>query len=176
MPDLAFVPGDGNPVTPLERRVIATLAGQGLTVATAESCTAGLIAARLAEVPGSSRVLDRGWIVYANQGKCDELGVSPRVLEQHGAVSRAVVEAMALGALHKSRVDRAVAAAGSAGPGGGAPGKPVGTVWLAVAEEPSPVRCFKLQLSGQRNANRWIASQWGLRLLLDPQGAGSVGP
>lgn len=117
----------------LERAVVSHLAAQGLKAAAAESCTGGLIAKRITDVPGSSRVFEFGWVTYADRAKTEMLGVPAEVLERHGAVSQPVVAAMAEGALARSGADAAVAVSGVAGPGGGTPEKPVGTVWLAWA-------------------------------------------
>lgn len=105
----------------------------GVMVATAESCTGGLIAAVLTEVPGSSDVVDRGFVTYSNAAKTDLLGVDPAIITRDGAVSETVARLMAEGALARSRADRAVAVTGVAGPGGGTAAKPVGLVHLAVA-------------------------------------------
>lgn len=117
----------------LEQAVVSHLAAQGLKAAVAESCTGGLIAKRITDVPGSSRVFEFGWVTYADRAKTEMLGVPAEVLERHGAVSQPVVAAMAEGALARSGADAAVAVSGVAGPGGGTPEKPVGTVWLAWA-------------------------------------------
>jgi nicotinamide-nucleotide amidase len=119
------------------------LLARGWQLATAESCTGGLIAAACTELAGSSAWFDRGFVTYSNQAKMDLLGVSEVMLATHGAVSQAVAQAMAEGALHRAGVDIAVAVTGIAGPTGGSVDKPVGTVWLAwaVRGEPSTVRC-----------------------------------
>jgi len=106
---------------------------RGAMLATAESCTGGLIAACLTEVAGSSDVLDRGFVTYSNQAKQEMLGVPAAVLAEHGAVSEPVARAMAAGAIARSRALLSVAVTGIAGPGGGSAGKPVGLVHLATA-------------------------------------------
>lgn len=106
---------------------------RGLTLATAESCTGGLIVACLTDVPGSSAVVDRGYVAYANEAKGDMLGVPMALIERHGAVSEPVARAMAKGALTRSRVDLSVAVTGIAGPGGGSAEKPEGLVHFAWA-------------------------------------------
>lgn len=114
-------------------RIIDDLRKKGLRLATAESCTGGLISALLTEVPGSSDVLDRGFVTYSNGAKSDMLGVEPIVLARYGAVSAEVARAMAEGALRHADAGVAVAVTGVAGPGGGSPDKPVGLVHLAAA-------------------------------------------
>ena len=104
-----------------------------LKLATAESCTGGLIAAILTEVPGSSDVFERGFVTYSNEAKTEELGVCAELIARHGAVSKEVALAMSEGALRHSRADVAVVVTGVAGPGGGTQAKPVGLVHLAVA-------------------------------------------
>ncbi len=115
------------------REVIAANIARGLTVAVAESCTGGLVCAALTDVPGSSAVLDRGFITYSNEAKQEQLSVSRDVIETFGAVSIACAWAMAQGALERSRADVAVAITGVAGPDGGSKEKPVGTVLFARA-------------------------------------------
>ncbi len=105
----------------------------GLTLATGESCTGGLIAAILTEVPGSSDVVERGFVTYSNQAKTDLLGVAQALIGKHGAVSEKVARAMAKGVLAASPATIAIAVTGIAGPGGGTAEKPVGLVHLAVA-------------------------------------------
>lgn len=114
-------------------RVLDACRFLGLKVATAESCTAGLVAAALTEIPGSSDVLDRGFVTYSNDAKQTMLGVSAAILARHGAVSREAADAMASGAMAMSNVDLAVAITGIAGPGGGSTEKPVGLVHFAAA-------------------------------------------
>lgn len=104
-----------------------------LMVTTAESCTGGLVAGCLTEIAGSSDVVDRGFVTYSNEAKQEMLGVPTEVLEEHGAVSRATAEAMAQGAIERSRAHVAVSITGVAGPGGGTAAKPVGLVHFAAA-------------------------------------------
>ena len=120
-------------IVALARRVIEENRAAGRTVALAESCTGGLVAAALTEVPGSSAVLDRAYVTYSNEAKRDELGVPEDILDAFGAVSVACVYAMAQGALARGSADIAVAISGIAGPGGGSEHKPVGTVVFARA-------------------------------------------
>jgi nicotinamide-nucleotide amidase len=116
------------------KEVIAANRKLGRTVAVAESCTGGLVCAALTEIPGASEVFEAGYITYSNAAKIDDLGVSEEVVETFGAVSVATAWAMARGALSASNADLAVAITGIAGPGGGSPAKPVGTVVFARAE------------------------------------------
>ena len=120
-------------LTALAARVIAENRAIGRTVALAESCTGGLVCAALTEVPGSSAVLDRGFVTYSNEAKLESLGVSNDIIDAFGAVSIACAWAMAQGALRVSRADVAVAVSGIAGPDGGSEFKPVGTVVFARA-------------------------------------------
>ena len=120
-------------VVALARRVVEENKAAGRTVAVAESCTGGLVAAAITEIPGSSAVLDRGFVTYSNEAKHDSLGVADDILDAFGAVSVACVYAMAQGALERSKAHVAVAISGIAGPDGGSPGKPVGTVVFARA-------------------------------------------
>jgi nicotinamide-nucleotide amidase len=106
---------------------------KGLKIATAESCTGGLIAGLLTEIPGSSDVLDRGFVTYSNDAKEAMLGIPPALIRQHGAVSEAVARAMAEGAIRNSAAQLSVAVTGVAGPGGGTDEKPVGLVHIAAA-------------------------------------------
>jgi nicotinamide-nucleotide amidase len=112
--------------------LLALCRARGLKLATAESCTGGLIAATLTEVPGSSYVFERGFVTYSNEAKVESLGVRAELIERHGAVSDEVARAMAAGALAASRADIAVAVTGVAGPGGGTAEKPVGLVHFAA--------------------------------------------
>lgn len=113
--------------------LLPLLAARGLKIATAESCTGGLIAALLTEIPGSSAVVDRGFVTYSNEAKSEQIGVPTATISNYGAVSRETALAMAEGALARSRADVAIAVTGVAGPSGGSVEKPVGLVHLAVA-------------------------------------------
>lgn len=120
-------------------RVGDALRARSLAMATAESCTGGWIGQAVTMVPGSSRWYDRGFVTYTNEAKQEMLGVSAETLKKSGAVSEATVKEMALGALRSSRAQVAVAVSGVAGPDGGSPKKPVGTVciaWCRVGEQP----------------------------------------
>ena len=119
--------------TPLEQIVVEMLKQLRQTISTAESCTGGLIAHTLTNVPGSSEVFHRGYVTYANEAKSDLLGVPAEWIERNGAVSEPVVVAMAEGCLSRSGADHALAVSGIAGPGGGSPEKPAGTVFIALA-------------------------------------------
>lgn len=117
----------------LAKTVLNLAKDKGVRIATAESCTGGLIAARLTDIPGSSAVIDRGFVTYSNEAKIEMLGVLTAVLLDHGAVSEPVSKAMAEGALTSSMADLSVAVTGIAGPGGETDDKPVGLVHLATA-------------------------------------------
>ncbi|RWC34206.1 CinA family protein [Mesorhizobium sp.] len=106
---------------------------RGIMLATAESCTGGMIIAALTDIAGSSAVVDRGFITYSNEAKMEMLGVSIATLDAHGAVSRETAIEMAKGALTRSRAGLTLAVTGIAGPGGGSAGKPVGLVWFGIA-------------------------------------------
>lgn len=141
----------------LARRVGQALAAAGETLATAESCTGGWVAKALTDVAGSSSWFGWGVVTYSNEAKQSLLGVSAALLDAHGAVSQPVVEAMARGALARSGAARAVAVSGVAGPDGGTPGKPVGTVWIAWARrtaEAYRVRSEVYRFAGDRAAVR----------------------
>lgn len=120
-------------LTDLAARVVAENAASGRKVVLAESCTGGLVCAAITEIPGSSEVLERGFVTYSNEAKIESLGVSAELIDTFGAVSVAVAWGMARGALKHSDADVAVAITGIAGPGGGSESKPVGTVVFACA-------------------------------------------
>lgn len=123
----------GSATRALSRSLLDLCRMRKLTIATAESCTGGLVAAALTDIPGSSDVIDRGFVTYSNDAKHAMLGVETATLETFGAVSKETATAMAFGALEHADVDLAVSITGIAGPGGATPGKPVGLVHLAVA-------------------------------------------
>ncbi|MSO75701.1 MAG: CinA family protein [Alphaproteobacteria bacterium] len=140
-------------------------AGRRLT--TAESCTGGLVAGALTEIAGSSDVVRRGFVTYSNAAKVEILGVPEAVLERHGAVSAETVLAMAEGALVRAGDDAhaALSVSGVAGPGGGSPVKPVGTVWIAVASREKKAEAHHFVFPGDRAAIRLAAVEAALRLL-----------
>lgn len=122
------------------RALVSHCTEAGLRLVTAESCTGGLVAAAITEIPGASAVFDRGFITYADKSKVELLSVSSADIERFGVVSEEVARAMAEGALARATVDLAVAVTGIAGPGGGTPQKPVGLVHFATARTGSPTR------------------------------------
>jgi nicotinamide-nucleotide amidase len=138
---------------------------RGLTLATAESCTGGLIAALLTEIPGSSDVVERGFVTYSNKAKIDLLGVPRLAIDRVGAVSEVVARAMATGAQRRARVDLAVGVTGVAGPGGGSVAKPVGLVHIACARRGKPTLHVRRIFKGNRAAVRLAAVVVALQLL-----------
>ena len=132
----------------------------------AESCTGGWVAKLITDIPGSSEWFERGYVVYANAAKSELLGVSADTLARHGAVSVEAVRAMALGALTRSHAQVALAITGIAGPDGGMPEKPVGTVWFAVASQ-AEGRVERQVFAGDRDAVRRQAVAHALRILIE---------
>jgi nicotinamide-nucleotide amidase len=126
----------------------------GWRIATAESCTGGLIAGTLTAIAGSSDVYDRGWVTYSNDAKREQLGVPSMVLEARGAVSPEAAEAMAKGALHRSQAHVAVSVTGIAGPGGGSAEKPVGLVYIGLARKDGWSQVERCEFAGDREAVR----------------------
>ena len=124
----------------LARLIIDDAAQRRLKIATAESCTGGLLSALFVEIPGSSKVFERGFVTYSNKAKEEMLGVPGDLVADYGAVSEPVARAMAEGALEESRANISIAITGAAGPGGGTRLKPVGTVHFAMARENAPIR------------------------------------
>lgn len=135
-------------------RLLAALGRRGWTVALAESCTGGLVSAELTSIPGASECFWGAVVSYANQAKQTVLSVDPDILERCGAVSEEAVRAMALGVLGLSGADVSAAVSGIAGPGGGTPDKPVGTVWIGVASRDGRSREIRLSLTGGRDRIR----------------------
>jgi nicotinamide-nucleotide amidase len=163
------------PPTSLElaRRLLAACERRGWHLATAESCTGGLIIACLTEIPGSSSVVERGYVTYDNRAKAAMLGVPAALFERVGAVSEEVARAMAEGALERAGVDLAIAVTGIAGPGGATATKPVGLVHLAVATRDGPARHAREVFPGDRAAIRLASVDAALTLAL--QAAGQSG-
>jgi len=151
--------------SPLEEQVGELLRSRGLKLATAESCTGGLIADRITNIPGSSDYFAGGIVAYANSVKIHTLGVSAETIERQGAVSREIAIEMARGARLRLAVDLAVSVTGIAGPGGGLPGKPVGTTWIGLsAVEGDWARLFTWQ--GNREENKASSAEAALDLIL----------
>ena len=146
------------------RSLLAAAEARGLRLATAESCTGGLIAGCLTEIAGSSTVVDRGYVVYDNRAKIEMLGVREATLAAEGAVSEAVARAMAEGAVARSGCELAVAVTGIAGPGGGSAAKPVGLVHIAAALRAGPTLHERHVFLGDRSAIRLATVGAALRL------------
>lgn len=154
-------------LTRLAERVGRALAERGLMLATAESCTGGWVAKVMTDVAGSSGWFERGFVTYSNSAKQDLLGVRASTLRVHGAVSEQAVREMAEGALARSRARVALAISGIAGPEGGTPGKPVGTVWLAWARAGVTIRARLARFPGDREAVRRQSVLAALQGVLD---------
>jgi nicotinamide-nucleotide amidase len=150
----------------LATQVLESCRARGLTLATAESCTGGLVAAALTAIAGSSDVVERGFVTYSNAAKAELLGVPTQLIADKGAVSAEVAAAMAAGALLRARVGLAVAVTGIAGPGGATPGKPVGLVHFGLARQGAATRTEQRIFAGDRTAVRAQALQLALELLL----------
>ena len=155
-------------------RLLDLYRARGWRIATAESCTGGLIAAALTHVPGSSDVVDRGFVTYSNAAKAELLGVDPALITAHGAVSGPVAAAMAQGALARSCAHGVVAVTGVAGPGGGSADKPVGTVWFGWAGRGEAMRTERMVFAGDRTAVRALTVKRAFGLLAS-LAAGSSG-
>ena len=149
----------------MEQAVVRLARATKKTIATAESCTGGLIASRITNVSHSSEVFRYGWVTYANEAKITELGVPPELIEKHGAVSAEVARAMAEGALRGSGADIAVAVTGIAGPTGGTPAKPVGLVHFGLARRDGKTDTIEKNLSTVRETFKYMASQIALDLV-----------
>ena len=151
----------------LAARVGRQLKERGLLLATAESCTGGWVAQMITSVPGSSEWFDRGFITYSDLAKHEMLGVRRETLDRFGAVSEEVVREMAEGVLRHSAARVSVAISGIAGPGGGSPRKPVGTVWLAWAVAGRETRCRSTHYAGDRDMVRQQAVMAALQGIID---------
>ena len=149
----------------LEEVVVKLLAKRNQTLASAESCTGGLIANRITNVPGASRVFVAGYVCYANQAKTDMLNIDPKLIETHGAVSEPVARALAEDARACARSDYALSTTGIAGPTGGSPEKPVGTVYIALASADSDMIVKKFFFPTDRETFKQLAAQTALDLL-----------
>ena len=164
-------------VEALVARLAAALDARAQRLATAESCTGGGIAAACTDRAGSSAWFERGFVTYSNASKQDLLGVPAETIERHGAVSEAVVRAMAEGAVRRSAADWSVAVTGVAGPSGGSAGKPVGTVWIGVGRRAGAEVVASAALhrfGGDRKAVRFASVVESLRMLLrEVEGSGA---
>jgi nicotinamide-nucleotide amidase len=158
---------DTEQTLPLVQQLAERLAARGWHMATAESCTGGLIAAACTELAGSSAWFERGFVTYSNEAKTELLGVDAALIAAHGAVSEAVARAMAEGALNRAGVDVVVAVTGIAGPTGGSADKPVGTVWLAWAVRGAATRSERQVFGGDRASIREATCERALRGLID---------
>lgn len=138
-----------------------------MMIATAESCTGGLIAATITDLPGSSSIFDRGFVTYTNDAKSDMLGVDPAQIQEYGAVSAEVATAMVAGALTQSNAGLAVSCTGIAGPGGATESKPVGLVYIGLAGQDSEPRAYKHHFDGDRVAIRQKTVEQALNYLID---------
>lgn len=152
---------------PLAEKVLDACRAKELMVATAESCTGGLVAALLTSVAGSSHVVDRGFVTYTNQAKTDLVGVPADLFPKVGAVSEEVARAMAEGAVAHSLAQIGVGITGIAGPGGGTADKPVGLVHIAVARKGKTTRHERRVFPGDRQAVRQASAQRALEMILD---------
>ena len=153
------------PQNPDPASILAAARARGWRIATAESCTGGMVAVALTDIAGSSDVFDRGFVTYSNAAKTDLLGVAPATLAAHGAVSEPVARAMAAGALAHSHAHVALAVTGVAGPSGGSAEKPVGTVWFAWATT-AGVTSEVMHFAGDRAAVRHATVHHALAHLL----------
>lgn len=149
----------------LEKVIVDRLSARGETLATAESCTGGLLAHRVTNVPGASAVFLEGFVTYANEAKTRALGVDAALLRAHGAVSREVAAAMAEGARTAAGVDHALATTGIAGPGGGSEAKPLGTVFIALATKLGPTTVEQHRFPTDRETFKDLTAQTALDLL-----------
>lgn len=154
---------------PLEYKLVEKLKEKNMTVSTAESCTGGLIASSIVNVPGCSAVFNQGFITYANEAKVKYLGVNEETIKEYGVVSEEVVKQMAVGCAKESDSETSIVTSGIAGPDGGTKEKPVGLVWMAVCVN-DKVYTKKEIFSGDREAVRNQAKDTALQLLLESLG------
>lgn len=154
----------------LAAEVVSRLSDASLSLVTAESCTGGWVAKLITDVPGSSSVLERGFVTYSNDSKKGLLSVPEAIISKHGAVSEYCVKAMVAGALRNSQASLSLAITGIAGPGGGSAEKPVGTVWLSWAG-PGWLKVEQHQFEGSRDAVRRLAARRALQGVLEFSGA-----
>lgn len=143
------------------------LKGIGATLTCAESCTGGLIAKAITDISGSSSYFERGYVTYSNEAKHEMLGVTHESLQLYGAVSEAVVNEMAQGALKVAHADFAVSVSGIAGPDGGSVAKPVGTVWFGFAAKDGRAYAIRQYFPGGRLQVRQLAAEFALRVLIE---------
>jgi nicotinamide-nucleotide amidase len=147
-------------------RLVELCRAKGLTLATAESCTGGMIAAAITDIPGASAVFTHGFVTYSNAAKTQMLGVPSALITAEGAVSEAVARRMALGAGERAGADMAIAVTGIAGPQGGTTLKPVGTVWFGLKARDGEVYATRRVFAGGRAAVRALSVAFALELLL----------
>ena len=160
-----------SPANSYAKQVIELARTRGVKIATAESCTGGLIAGALTDIAGSSAVIDRGFVTYSNSAKMEMLEVSPETLQAHGAVSSQTAQQMAEGALAHSQASLTVSVTGIAGPGGGSADKPVGLVWFGLAQAGKPTRTLSRKFGDVgRDRVRALTVEQALRLLIDALG------
>ena len=155
-----------DPLLALAARLGAAALARGAMIATAESCTGGLVAGAITAIAGSSTWFERGFVTYSNLAKEQQLGVAPSTIERFGAVSEETAKAMAQGAVRGAAAQWAVAVTGIAGPDGGSPDKPVGTVWFAWAG-PDLLETLRRQFDGDRTAVREASVRVALEGLVD---------
>ena len=149
----------------LAQSVLDACRARGWHIATAESCTGGLVAGALTEIAGSSDVVERGFVTYSNEAKSELLGIPAETLAKHGAVSAETAAAMAQGAVARAPVDLAVSVAGIAGPGGATPTKPIGLVLFGLARRDGTCRTERHVFPGDRSEVRQAALERALQLL-----------
>ena len=160
-----------SPANSYAKQVIELARTRGVKIATAESCTGGLIAGALTDIAGSSAGVDRGFVTYSNSAKMEMLEVSPETVQAHGAVSSQTAQQMAEGALAHSQASLTVSVTGIAGPGGGSADKPVGLVWFGLAQAGKPTRTLSRKFGDVgRDRVRALTVEQALRLLIDALG------